>query len=91
MTTKLLKCSGNGLEINADASNGFIKVEVLDEQGEVVPGYSLDDCDAYSKDEVRGRVTWGGKDLYGLLDRPIRLVFQMQMAKFYAFKFVSCM
>jgi hypothetical protein len=78
------------LEINADAGHGEIRVEVLDEQGVVIPGYELENAEPFSSDQIRGIVRWqGGKNLQGVAGKNIRLVFHMQMAKLYAFRFAQ--
>ena len=46
------------LEINADASGGQVTVEVLTADGQVQPGFSLDDCVPLTEDNVRHSVQW---------------------------------
>jgi hypothetical protein len=90
LITKLVTFTGNELQINANAKCGQIAVEVLDEQGQTMDGYSQQDCLPFSEDSVRGRVAWkSGKSLSTLQDKPIRLVFHMKMARLYAFQFVA--
>lgn len=47
-----------GLEMNANASGGSLMVEVLDETGKVVPGYSAAEVIRITSDSVRHRVRW---------------------------------
>ena len=47
-----------GLEINADASGGQVGVEVLTADGQVQPGFSMDDCVPLTTDSIRHSVQW---------------------------------
>ena len=80
-----LETTGNRLEINADASEGRIEVEVLDADGKVQPGFSSEACDAIDGDSLSHQVRWEGRDLSGVR-RPFRLRFLMRRAKLYAFR-----
>lgn len=55
-----LTCEGGILEVNADAADGRLAVEVLGPDGVPIPGYSRDDCEVVSTDSVRHRITWRG-------------------------------
>ena len=95
ITTWPVKFSGSALELNADASrvvgekfNYGVRVEILDEVGRVIPGYSRDECDPVTVDNVRCRATWNGKaDLGKLESRTVRLKFYLRFARLYAFQF----
>jgi GNAT superfamily N-acetyltransferase len=39
---------------------GWLKAEVLTEQGDVIPGYALDDCDELTGDSLEQVVTFRG-------------------------------
>ena len=79
-----LELSGNRLVINADASKGNVVVEVLDEAGKTVPGYSADDCVAMKTDSLRHIVTWKGHDCLPTA-RPVRLRFFLKSASLYSY------
>ena len=87
LTTKLFVVEGELLEINVDAKGGTILVEVLDENGLVIPGYSSGDAISYRDfDGLRVRPQWKeNKDLSSLRKRAIRLKFYLQGATLYAF------
>ena len=80
-----LETTGNRLEINADAMNGRIAVEVLDTDGNAQSGYSGAACDAINDDSLAHEVRWEGGDLSSIR-RPFRLRFVMHNAKLYAFR-----
>ena len=60
VTTKTLLFVGDVLELNADSEGGSIRVEVLDQEGKVIEGFSKDDCEAITTDGLRHQVQWNG-------------------------------
>ncbi|MEZ6045994.1 MAG: hypothetical protein R3C11_10530 [Planctomycetaceae bacterium] len=42
--TKPFQLDGNQLELNANASHGSLKVEILDAEGNTIPGYSAEEA-----------------------------------------------
>jgi hypothetical protein len=88
-TTRPLTFTGTRLVLNVNASAlGTCKVEILDEQGRPVPGFSLDDCDEVSGNHLEKTVSWKGKtDLSSLHGRTVQLRFAMRACKLFAFQF----
>ena len=88
-TTPPLVFSGKQLVLNINASAmGTCKVELLDQQGIVVPGYSLKECDEIGGNSVKKTVSWSGKsDLGSLCGQTVRLRFVMRACKLFAFQF----
>ncbi len=65
------------LEVNADASGGWLSVEVLDNEGQVVPGYAATDCQAITSDSVRHSLRWKNHErLPGLPNCQLRFRFR---------------
>ena len=92
VTTKPLVFSGKGLGINAAADGGQIRVEILDEAGQPIAGFSRDDSDPIVGDSVRHTATWEGgapDDLSPLKGRVVQLRFVMNRAKLYSFWFID--
>ncbi len=89
MTTKLLTFTGRRLSINyATSAAGSVRVEIQDEAGKPLPGFSLNDCPQHYGDSVNQIVTWnGGSDVSALEGKPVRLRFVMKDADFYSFRF----
>jgi len=59
LITKLIRFSGNTLSLNfATSAAGSLQVELQDELGKPVPGYTLDDCDELFGDRIDRGVTW---------------------------------
>ena len=79
---------GNTLYINTEAA-GWVKVEILDESGCSISGYSYADADQLTGDDIRKRVMWrnGNSNVSFLAGQIVRLKFTMQKAKLYSFQF----
>ncbi|MBI3921580.1 MAG: hypothetical protein HY318_09205 [Armatimonadetes bacterium] len=80
---------GNRLELNIDvAAMGLARVEIQDEQGKPIPGYSLEECDRILFNDVAYTVKWRGKsEVSSVAGKPVRLKFFLRSAKLYAFQF----
>jgi hypothetical protein len=88
-TTHPIVFTGDRLELNI-ASTGVSKVAFVGQPGQEIPGFGLADCDSISTDSVRHVVTWNGSsDIKSLSGIPVRLTFQLQGAKLYAFEIVD--
>lgn len=76
------------LEINASTSAaGSIRVEVLDEAGRVIPGFSAEECDVVIGDRVARTVSWkGNSDFSAIAAHPVRLRFLMKDADLYSLR-----
>ena len=60
------------IAVNADATRGELRVEIVTHQGDVVPGYSAADCDPIREDVMAHRVTWKGEsDLGKIIDLKV--------------------
>jgi len=87
LTTVPLTFSGSHLELNVVGEE--VRVALLDEQGQPLPGLDLQDCDPISGDYIDRRVTWRGQaDLRPFAGQKVRLQFDLRQAKLYAFQFV---
>ena len=87
--TKPLKFSGRALELNySTAGAGQIRVELQNDDGSPLPGFSLEDCDAIKGDAIAGTVSWQDKtDLSSVAGQAVRLRFVMNEADIYALRF----
>ena len=74
------------VRLNADATNGWIKVAILDDAGEVVPGFGLDQCQPLQNDGLDQSVSWGNRRTLPPSKAPRRIRFQLQNASLYAFR-----
>ncbi len=85
VTTRALQRVRGPLRVNYRASGGWVKVEVLDAAGKVVPGYGRGECIALTGDSVDAPVRWKTKALLPERDAPHRLRFILQQASLYSF------
>jgi len=88
-TTLPLRFQGNHLTLNIKAA-GSAKVAITDENGKALPGFDFKDCDPITGDFVEKTVTWKGNGkVKALAGKTVRLKFQMQNTKLYAFEFTT--
>ena len=85
LTTRLLSFGGVHLFVNAACADGELRVEVLDESGDVAPGHSAADCVPMAGDSTH-RMAWrGDAKLSRLAGRPVRFRFHLRRGALYAF------
>ncbi len=89
VTTKPFTFSGKELEINyATSAAGSIRVEIQDQAGKPLEGYTLENCQEIIGNEIRRVVTWKGKsDVSQLAGKVIRLRIFMKDSDLYSFRF----
>ena len=81
ITTKPFKLEGDKLEVNVDAKEGSLLIELLDEKDQPISGFS---SKSKGVDKLRLTPKW---DLSKLKGRSVKLKFTLQNAKLYAFQF----
>ena len=88
-TTKPLTFTGRYLFLNyKTADGGSIAVELLDEQGKPLKGFTRADAVPLTGDKIEDRVAWkSGYDLSKLIGTPVRIHFILQNADIYAMRF----
>jgi len=82
--TKRFTDAGGQMLVNFDSRGGSLKVEVLDADGKVIPGYSRDDCEPLKGQSVRQPVTWKSKKELPA-GGPVRFRFLLEHARLYSF------
>ena len=86
LTTRLLSFNGSHLFVNASCAEGELTVEILDEQGKVLSGFSFDDSVPLVGDSTCHRITLKNfEDLSGLDRMPVRFRFQLRQGELYSF------
>lgn len=87
--TKPLTFEGACLVLNcATSAVGSIRVEIQNDSGLPMPGFSLEQCDEVFGDEIERVVTWNGRSNVGALaGKPVRLRFVMKDADLYSLRF----
>src|SRR5690606_7987127 len=89
LITKPLTFTGNKLNLNFSSSAaGDIQVEIQDEFGTPIPGFTLNECSQIFGDSLERTVTWkNGSDVSSLENQAIRLRFRLKDANLFSIKF----
>ena len=89
MVTRPFTFAGKELELNyRTGAPGFVRVELQDEAGKPMEGYTVDDCPEIIGDEIKRTVAWkNGTDISALAGKPVRLRFVMKDADLFSVKF----
>jgi hypothetical protein len=87
--TRPLRFTGNTLWLNFSTSAaGFIKVEILDPDGNKIAGFELENAKEMIGNEIEKAVVWqGNPDLAKLMGKPVRLRFVIKDADLYSLRF----
>jgi hypothetical protein len=86
LTTRPIIFSGRCLFVNGCAPQGELRAEVLDERGNVIAPFTLENCQPFTGDSTRQRITWkGADDLSQLAGKKVRLRFSLRRGQLYAF------
>lgn len=86
VTTRLLKGLQGRLSVNATARGGTLQAEVLDARGNVLPGYSQEDCHAISGNGIEQALTWKRHQALPRSNTALRLRFVFKNASLYSFR-----
>jgi len=89
IVTPPIKFAGARLELNLDTSGGgSVRVELLDEKGRPIQGYTKSEATPLCGNSVQMPVSWGRiRDVSALAGKPIKIRFVMRDCKLYAFQF----
>ena len=89
LVTKPFTFAGKELSLNfATSAAGGITVELQDDKGQPIPGFTATDATETIGNEIDRVVRWkSGSDVSRLAGKPVRLRFVMKDAKLYAFQF----
>jgi hypothetical protein len=86
LTTRAVVFNGQYLFVNANASAGEILVEVLGQDGSVLPSFERKNCQPLRSDNTCQRVRWNGaEDLGHLKGRPVTFRFHATNAELFSF------
>ncbi len=86
VVTKAFKLEGDKLEVNVDAKDGWVRIELLDANSKAIGGFSGRAAKQYKNaDELRLKPQWNsGGDLSQLKGKTIKLRFTLQNARLYS-------
>lgn len=87
--TKVLTFAGSRLHLNYSTSApGGVRVEIQDEAGKPLPGFTLADCVELIGDQIERAVRWKqGPDVASLAGKPVRLRLVLKDADVFAMRF----
>lgn len=88
LTTVSLRVVGRSLCVNADARNGEVRAELIDERDQPLPGYGVADCHPLTSDATFFKMAFRGKTNLKLLSgMPVRIRLHLKKARLYSFWF----
>ncbi|MSU49323.1 MAG: glycosyl hydrolase family 32 [Opitutus sp.] len=86
LTTRPLRFHGKHLFVNVDCPRGALRVEVLDENENVIAPFSLDRSEPVSVDSTIQSMRWrGSDDLSALAGRVVRFRFTLTDGRLFSF------
>jgi hypothetical protein len=86
MTRPMVFSEGKYLFVNVNNPSGQLSVDVLDEKGVVIKGFSSKDCEAIAANSTIEQVQWAGnKNLLQLQGQPVRFRFHLTQGQLYSF------
>jgi len=84
--TRVVKFTGSYMFVNIDGRDGILFIEVCEEDGTAIPGFTREDFVPVTADNTKQLVTWKNSDsLRSLTGRPLRFKFYAKNAKIYSF------
>lgn len=92
LVTRPLTFTGKRLRLNIDTGAvGYAQVGFLDENGQPIASFSVDECIYINGDFIDAPVEWRdrGADVSSLAGRVVQVVFRMRGAKLYAMQFTN--
>ena len=89
LVTRPLLFAGRELRLNFSTSAvGSVVVEIQQDNGQPIPGYTIGDCPPIYGDRLDHPVSWkGGMEVGALAGNPVRLRFELKDADLFAFRF----
>lgn len=78
---------GNSLVVNFEAQSGTVRAQLTDADGNVLEGFSFDDCSAITGDSIEQEIKFKG-DL-SAINQPVKICFELIDAKLYSYKFTN--
>ncbi len=89
LTTRPFTFTGAQLEINYSTSiAGSIRIALLNEAGDTLPKFALDDCPHIFGDEIARTIRWENANAIDI-QQPIRLQFELTEADLFSFRFFN--
>ncbi|MGA2716878.1 MAG: LamG-like jellyroll fold domain-containing protein [Bryobacteraceae bacterium] len=85
LVTHPLNFSGSHLFVNVNDPSGQLTVDVLDANGNVIPGFAAANCVPLSVNKTMQEVTWNGASIGSLAGQNVKLRFNLTNGSLYSF------
>ena len=86
LTTRPVTFNGKHLFVNVLSPQGALRAEVLDEQGQPIAPYTIENSATLRTDSTHAALAWkGAADLAPLTGRTVRFRFQLENGSLYSF------
>lgn len=86
LTTRPVAFHGKHLFVNVNNPNGELRVEVLDEAGQVIAPFTKENSNALTTDSTLHEITWkGAQDLESIRGKAVRFRFHLTKGELYSF------
>lgn len=87
LETETITFNGEYLFVNADMRKGVLKIEILDEKGNIIPGFSYKDCIAMKgRNSTKWLITWKNKkNLASINKKNVHFKFYLKQGELYSF------
>jgi hypothetical protein len=88
LTTRPLEFQGQYLFVNVDCPDGELRAELLDEAGQVIAPYTLENCQPIQADTHLAQLKWSGAaSAHPSGGKPVRVRFSLRNGRLYSFWF----
>ena len=86
LLTRPVTFNGSQLFVNAAVAGGDLRAEILDQSGNVIQPYTLDNCQPITTDSTLAHLKWRGvNNLDALKGKVVRFKFTLANGSLYAF------
>jgi hypothetical protein len=86
LTTRPVTFRGKHCFVNVDVGDGELRVELLDDKGEVIAPFTAANCTPVRADKTLQQVSWKGSDDLGqLAGKTVQFQFRLRNGRLYAF------
>ena len=85
LATEKIIFDGSFFFVNADVKGG-LQIEIQDEKGKPIPGYTKSDCIIMKTNSTKHLITWKNKnDISALKNKPVKVKFYLTDGELYSF------
>ncbi len=86
LTTRKVSFHGRFPFVNVDAPRGELRVEILDENQNVIPPFTQTNCEPINADSTHALLRWkGATDLQAIAGKTVRFRFHLTNGRLYSF------